>query len=82
LTSQPSSMAVAVVVRQESAAHAAQLVAAMDVTLQELQAREAAAAAQRLYKAAEGLNAAAIDLAALRVEYNSLVRTPKLVGWS
>jgi len=62
-----------------------QLVAAMDVTLQELQTREAAAAAQRLYKAAEGLNAAAVDLAALRVEYDSLVRTTSLTsmgcGW-
>ena len=68
--------------RQESAAHAVQLVAAMDVTLQELQTREAAAAAQRLYKAAEGLNAAAVDLAALRVEYDSLVSTtpPDLIG--
>lgn len=64
-------------VRQESAAHAVQLVAAMDVTLQELHAREAAAAAQRLYKAAEGLSAAAVDLAALRVEYDSLVCTPQ-----
>lgn len=54
-----------------------QLVAAMDVTLQELHAREAAAAAQRLYKAAEGLSAAAVDLAALRVEYDSLVCTPQ-----
>jgi hypothetical protein len=34
-----------------------------------VQTREAAAAAQRLYKAADGLHAAAADLAALRAEY-------------